>query len=121
MMLDISQNRTISEVQGDFNAVYPFLNLEFYKIQRLDEALPVKKRLDKSLSLKLAGAKKAGWVDVNERMTVKELENALLENFGLVAQVSRKAGMMWLETTHTDSWTLGKQNEYGREISSSVR
>lgn len=120
-MLDISQNRTISDIQQDFNSQYPFLKLEFYKVQRLDEALTVRKHLDKSIPLKLAGVKNGGILEVNERMTVKEFEKAFLQNFGLVVQVSRKSGMLWLETTLTDNWTLAKQNEYGREISSSIK
>ena len=120
-MLDVSQNRTISDVQKDFNSQYPFLKLEFYKVQRLDEALTVRKHLDKSIPLKLAGVKNGGMLEVNERMTVKEFEKAFLQNFGLVVQVSRKSGMLWLETTLTDNWTLAKQNEYGREISLSVK
>jgi hypothetical protein len=121
MMLDISQNRTISEVQNDFNSEYPFLKLEFYKLQKLDETLAVRKHLDKAISLKVAGVKKGGMFEVNERLTVKEFEKSLLQDYGLVVQVSRKSGMMWLETTHTDNWTLVKQNEYGREISTSVK
>jgi hypothetical protein len=35
----------------------------------------------------------------------------------MVVQVSRKSGTLWLETTMTDSWTLGQQNEHGRELS----
>ena len=120
-MLDISQNRTISDVQKDFNSEYPFLKLEFYKLQKLDEALTVRKHLDKTISLKLAGVKNVGMLEISERMTVKEFETVFLRDFGLVVQVSRKSGMMWLETTHTDNWTLAKQNDYGREISSSVR
>jgi hypothetical protein len=121
MMLDISQNRTIGDVQKDFNSEYPFLKLEFYKLQKFDEALTVRKHLDKSSLLKVAGVKKAGMVEINGRMTVKEFETLFSRDFGLVVQVSRKSGMLWLETTHTDNWTLAKQNDYGREISSSVK
>ena len=121
MIISISQDRTIGEVQGDFSAAYPFLKLDFYRLQKLNEGMAVRKKLDGSLSLKSAGIRREGWLDVSGNMTVREIEKAFFEEFGLVAQVSRKSGMMWLETTHTDSWTLFKQNEYGREISLTVR
>src|SRR5215510_14399114 len=95
MMLDISQNRTINDVQQDFNNLYPFLKLDFYRVQKLDEALTVRKHLDNSTSLKVAGMKSQGMLAVNERMTVGEFEKIFLRDFGLVVQVSRKSGMLW--------------------------
>jgi hypothetical protein len=49
-------------------------------------------------------------------MTVTDFENALMDQFGLSAQVFRRSGNLWLETTITDYWTLKQQNEHGREI-----
>ena len=49
-------------------------------------------------------------------MTVTDFENALMDQFGLSAQVFRRSGNIWLETTITDYWTLKQQNEHGREI-----
>ena len=116
MMLDINGDKTIREVQQRFNAQYPFLKLEFYKVQDSSPAIAGRKRLDHSARLKAAGLKKAGRFAIKEEMTVGELENAF-EQFGLQVQVSRKSGILWLETTMTDRWTLRKQNEHGREIS----
>ena len=42
-------------------------------------------------------------------MSVYELERSFKNLFGLNVQVSRKAGMIWLETTKTDKWSLQKQ------------
>jgi hypothetical protein len=71
--------------------------------------------------LKSVDLKNSGMIGINDNMTVAELEKTFLEQFGLAAQVSRNSGGMWLETTMTDTWSLYKQNEYGREIAEHTR
>ena len=117
MFLVISKEKTIHDVQQDFSSQFPFLKLEFYKRENADAALPVKKHLSHSTSLKQAGLKENGVLDVQNETTVVSLEKKFLSDFGLNVQVLRKSGMLWLETTVTDNWTLEKQNEHGREIS----
>jgi hypothetical protein len=46
-------------------------------------------------------------------MTVAELERLFVENFGLNAQVFRRSGTLWLQTSATDNWTLAEQNRKG--------
>jgi len=50
-------------------------------------------------------------------MKVIDLEKMFKNRFNLSAQVFRKSGNLWLETTMTDNWTLLQQNNHGREIS----
>ena len=57
-------------------------------------------------------------MDIEPTMTVASFEQTLLNQFGIAAQVFRKSGNLWLETTMTDQWSLAQQNEHGREISS---
>jgi hypothetical protein len=71
--------------------------------------------------LSAAGLKNNGELALNDLMTVGELENSLLENFGLNVQVSRRSGTLWLETTMSDKWTLKQQNDHGRELSEPVK
>ena len=120
MFLLLSPDKTLNEIQQSFSSKYPFLKLEFYKLQNNDPALAVKKHLSHSLTLKAAGLKGNGLIDINNDMTVAELERIFLQQFGINAQVSRKSGILWLETTMTDKWTLQKQNEHGREITASA-
>jgi hypothetical protein len=56
-------------------------------------------------------------LDINDDTTVTDFENALIDQYGLSAQVFRRSGNLWLETTITDYWTLKQQNDHGREIS----
>ncbi|MET0392913.1 MAG: hypothetical protein ABW019_07215 [Chitinophagaceae bacterium] len=116
MMLVISADKAIQEVQHDFSARYPFLKLDFYKTGAEVPGAP-RRHLQHSALLREAGLKNEGAIEISDDMTVAELEALFRKSFGLSAQVSRKSGIMWLETTITDGWSLRKQNEHGKEIS----
>jgi hypothetical protein len=116
MKLDFSTYKTIQEVREDFTRQYPFLKLEFYNMADVGSSMRAKKRLPHSTLLRSAGLKNPGFIEIYDEMTVGELEKTLMEQFGLAAQVSRNSAGVWLETTMTDSWSLGKQNKYGHEI-----
>jgi hypothetical protein len=119
MYLEINGERLISDIQKDFGAVYPFLKIEFFrngKIRR--DRYPVNKLIPATQPVKTAWHYKQekGQLTLSDGMTVTEFENALMDEFGLSAQVFRRSGNIWLETTITDYWTLKQQNEHGREI-----
>jgi hypothetical protein len=116
MKLDILKLKTIQNLREDFNQRYPFLKLEFYKVANIIHSVGTKDHLSHSTLLRSAGLKKEGHIEINDDITVGELERIFLEQFGLAAQVSRNSGGIWLETTMTDTWTLRKQNDYGKEI-----
>jgi hypothetical protein len=119
MYLEINGERLISDIQQDFGAVYPFLKIEFFrngKIRR--DRYPVNKLIPAPQPVKTAWHYKQekGQLTLSDGMTVTDFENALMDQFGLSAQVFRRSGNIWLETTITDYWTLKQQNEHGREI-----
>jgi hypothetical protein len=119
MYLEINGERLISDIQKDFGAVYPFLKIEFFrngKIRR--DRYPVNKLIPATQPVKTAWHYKQekGQLTLSDGMTVTDFENALMDQFGLSAQVFRRSGNIWLETTITDSWTLKQQNDHGREI-----
>ncbi len=120
MYLEINGERLISDIQKDFGAAYPFLKIEFFrngKIRR--DRYPVNKLIPASQPVKNAWHYKQdnGQLAITDAMTVTDFENALMDQFGLSAQVFRRSGNLWLETTITDYWTLKQQNDHGREIS----
>jgi hypothetical protein len=121
MMLDISHNRSISEVQHDFNCRYPFLKIDFYKSNGAVNGSFKRQHLVNTIPIKQAGLIKNGNIELNDSMTVGQLENIFRNEFGLSAQVSRKSGILWLETTMTDNWTLKQQNDHGKELSEPVK
>jgi uncharacterized protein (DUF1697 family) len=64
---------------------------------------------------------KTGDLIFSAETTVADLENTFFRDFGLSAQVFRRSGNVWLETSATDSWSLMQQNSEGAELSSQIR
>lgn len=119
MSINIKAERQIKEINEEFTGKFPFLKLEFYRRTELqqekytaDKLLPLEKKLKDVWFSK----KEEGRLEVPGNMTVLQLENILMDRYGLAAQVFRKSGRVWLQTIRTDSWTLDHQNEHGREI-----
>jgi len=120
MRLTVKADRLISEVQKDFSLAYPFLKIEFFKNgSARKERYAFEKLIPHHLQLKDAWFlnKQEGELEFDNETTVLGLEKALMDQFGLSAQVFRRSGNLWLETTITDNWTLKRQNDHGREIS----
>jgi hypothetical protein len=119
MYLEINGERLISEIQTDFRAVYPFLNIEFFRNGNTRrDRYPANRLIPATQPIKSAWHWKQdnGLLTLTDNMTVTDFENALMDDFGLSAQVFRRSGNLWLETTITDYWTLKQQNDHGREI-----
>ena len=119
MHLYISPNRLICDIQKEFNEAYPFLKIVFFKTKSFSRSdfmahqiIPSKQKIGDGQQ-----AIKDGDIEVTEEMKVSELEKIFKAQFNLSAQVFRKSGNLWLETTMTDDWTLQQQNDHGREIS----
>ena len=113
----------ISEIQEDFSKVFPFLKVEFYRNgSTRQERYPAAQMIAPSRLVRDAWVHKKdkGHVEISGEMSVTAFESALMDEFGLSAQVFRRAGKLWLETTMTDSWTLKQQNEHGREITNGM-
>ncbi|PBQ33718.1 hypothetical protein CNR22_18670 [Sphingobacteriaceae bacterium] len=118
-MVTIQKGMKISTVQKLFNTAFPFLKIEFFKNKKgLAHAHAKKDALKNDFIL---------WTDqqtveqqgvaLNENMSVGAVEQLFIDYFGLSAQVLRKSGISWLETSMTEDWTLKKQNEEGLELS----
>jgi hypothetical protein len=118
--LQISHNKKIFELQKEFNEVFPFLKLEFFKHRHaVFKGSARKDMVDNDFTIGHLNRKQAsGVIILKPAMKVSELEDILRNNFGLSAQVFRKSGKTWIETTVTDDWTLEQQNEEGRELTS---
>lgn len=117
MLLHLSPSRNITEPWNEFNKTFPYLKVEFYTKTGKDFK---KVMLPHTITLKNAGLRKSGRIELKTNMRVAELESLLKEKFGLNAQVLRRSGRLWLETTHTDNWTLEQQNNHGRELSEPI-
>lgn len=124
MRLRIDGNMRVQQLQEIFSQNFPFLKIEIFKKM-------VNAPLRHSAQTKIAPGcffkeilhfKESDFeIEWKEDMTVQELESQFEKNNGITAQVFRKSGNLWLETTVTDQWTLKRQNDHGQEISTPVK
>lgn len=117
MEIIIDQNKRLSAIQAEFQKHFPFLKLEFYKDMHTAGQGSAK---DATLNINLTIAdvqknKASGILKIHGLMTVAELESGFANIFGLSAQVFKKSGRIWLQTTVSDHWTLAEQNHHAIE------
>lgn len=114
--MEISDTKKIVEIQQEFSEMFPHLKIEFFSTRKHveGEGSPVGEQLDIALTLESCRTKHvAGDLKIHPLMSVAALEKAFAEKYGLNAQVFRKSGNLWLQTTATDSWSLEEQNRKG--------
>jgi len=116
MKLYVNQSSTLGEIQKDFRDMYPYLKLEFYKrIQTGNRETPSKDRLQANyLPGKINTGRVYAAIDISPQRSASELETDILNTLGVSAQVLRRSGTIWIQTTDTDKWSLRLQNEEGR-------
>ena len=106
----------LSQLQKDFTRIFPYLKLEFFRhFHSIHGSNPKKDMITADFPLKLK-KKTTAPLEVTEDMPVSTLEQLFQDYFGLSAQVFRKSGGSWLETSLTDDWTLKRQNDEGFEL-----
>ncbi len=122
MKLHVDDTRSITEIQKEFNAGFPYLKIEFFKkphvageTSALADMLPTDSNLAKWRTVHNSGD-----LIITPDTKVSELESEFQEKFGISAQVFRQSGDVWLETSVTDSWTLKEQNEQGEFMHSNI-
>lgn len=116
MEMQITDNKIIKDLQQDFNSLFPYLKIEFFTAtsKGRDNAKLIATEQSLSRSRKV---REEGTMMLNGNMTVAAFEKEMWERFGLLTQVFRQSGKMWIETSLTDSWTLERQNAEGYELS----
>ncbi len=116
MKLFIEKDSLAEDVKKIFTACYPFLKIELY-----NKPLTNFKYKNETISFNLPlmqGVKKQSKaiIDIEKNKTVAELENDFLL-IGLKAEIFRKSGNVWVETSLTNNWTLQQQNAEAEELS----
>jgi len=119
MKLHIQKDGLLTDIQKQFSGHFPYLKIDFYRFPHLDQKLsPKNERLDKYTSVsQLVKWNDDKLVEIDDQMTISQFESAM-EQIGLFTQVFRKSGRVWIETSYTDDWSLEKQNEEGKMLSS---
>ena len=116
MKITIRGNRKITELQQEFNEIFPFLNLEFFDLPQNRFSSHVSSgHQHPNLSIKdISEKNEEGELVIHQHMTIMQLENILSEEFGLQAQVFVKHGDQWLRSSLNGYWMLHHKNEEGR-------
>lgn len=119
MKILINDHRKIFAIQEEFNAVFPYLKLEFFTMPHKFGGSSAKKLLKQCIKTlgECRTVHKKGKITITHNMTVVDLEQSFSDVYGLGVQVFRKSGKAWLETTVTDGWTLEEQNHQGEALS----
>jgi len=122
MEIIINDKRRISDIQKEFSNGYPFLKVEFFtvshtknKLSSLKNMIPYDRLLGSFRIMHNSGS-----ILMDAAKTVWEIEEEFNTKFGLYAQIFRKSGSLWIETSLTDKWSLALQNSEGCEISKSL-
>lgn len=117
--MTIDKNTTIKQLQQLFTAAYPFLRIEFFKKRHAQGKLSLKEdRADTQIRLSELGKLNAEVeINIEKKRTVTELEQDFEKIAGLYAQVLRKSGKSWIQTSLTDDWSLERQNREAEMLS----
>jgi hypothetical protein len=116
MQIHIEEEKTLAAIKGEFSTLFPQLKIEFYAEQhKAGEGTPARLQLDENLTITQARtAHNEGALQINGDQKTSTLEAAFESMYGLHAQVFRKSGDGWLQTTATDHWTLSQQNQHNQ-------
>ncbi|AFD06552.1 hypothetical protein Solca_1473 [Solitalea canadensis DSM 3403] len=117
--LRIDNNATVTDLQRNFNKEYSYLKVEFFRHQHeTKKASPKSDQIDsKDLLINYLANGNSNTIDISEDRTVAMVEKDFWEKLGLSAQIFRKSGNLWIETSLTDDWTLSRQNYEGFQLS----
>jgi hypothetical protein len=115
-MMKILSTSTIQDIYDQFSAQFPYLKIEFYNKahvhgqgSRNDDLIP-----HQTLLHKVNPDIQATDFLIHDDMTVADFETWMEKELKLHVQVFRKSNDIWLQTSATDSWSLGKQNGKGQ-------
>ncbi len=125
MKQEIKDDQTIEEVQEMFHHLFPFLKVVFF--ERHPDGL-LKNKLNQPIidRNKLLGEFRLDKIDngelvITNDIKVSEFEQYIDASYCLHAQVFRRSGNVWLETTVTSNWTLEEQNWQGQLITMQMK
>jgi hypothetical protein len=123
MNLQITARMRVKDLKRQFSDLFPFLKIEIFRLpHQTGQGSGMDNKVHDKLFLSEATGKvKEGTVELSPALTVAAFENIMQKTYGLPVQVFRKSGELWLQTMHTDALSLEKQNQMGREASSTFK
>ena len=116
MKLFIAKESKAEDVKNLFTLCYPYLKIELFKKPSVINVLDKK---DTAAVNRFESISGSALIDIDKNITVAHLENDFAF-LGLRAEIFRRCGNVWVETSLTDNWTLHQQNLEGEEISRQI-
>lgn len=118
----ITDNKTLKQLKEEFQEKFPHLNINFYKkAHEASEGNTNEQMLDENLTIaNVRTTQNEGEMSIDGHLKTSTFEQLLKEKYGINAQVFRKAGELWLQTTITDHWTLAEQERAAQEYEKKV-
>lgn len=115
--MKITNDRTLADLQKDFEKFFPYLRIQFYDTTyQRGRSCSESHLLDPKLTVEsVRNNTNTGYFTLDEEMAVGSFEQLLWDLYGLHVQVFRKSYGKWLQTWATDNWSLKDQN-YRSEI-----
>ena len=122
MELRVEKEMKIRDIQKAFSNQYPFLKIEFFKKPHAKNKLsPRAEMLSSNEPLRdFAKFRHSSQINIDGVRTIAQVEEDFWEMFGMSAQIFRKSGNIWIETSLTDGWPLEKQNREGEYFNSHI-
>src|SRR4249920_2074933 len=115
--MKIDSNWLISDLQEAFTKRYPYLRFELYRDDNTKNGSRFGKLIgSQKIQSVMKGSMKVN-MEINDELCISDLKE-MFKKIGLLIQVFRRSGSVWVETTLTDAWSLQRQNEEGEIISS---
>ena len=111
--MKIANDRILADLQADFQQVFPYLKIEFFKSshQYGEETIQEPPLNPTSLLGEVRTKDNFGIISLDENQQTSDFEKLLATIYGLNVQVFRKSYGKWLQTWATDNWTLKEQND----------
>jgi hypothetical protein len=115
----INDEKTVEQIQEDFNKIFPFLKIEFISgLEMLSANLSKKTMKSSGKTIKeLSTKNNRDFIHITPQTTTAELVQLFYENYNLTVDILRHSGKAWLKTSKTNYWTLEQQNKLGEELS----
>lgn len=122
MEIFIDDDMTLGDLKTIFNNRFPHLKLEFYaREHQSGQGSPKADLLENHLKIgQVRSVQTEGHLSIHGNQKTKTLETRFREVYGLNAQVFRKSGNVWLQTTKTDEWTLAEQEQQSKNMQAAL-
>jgi hypothetical protein len=123
MIINITYQTAIEDIQRKLNEIFRFLKIEFCKHQQFPgEKISENRWYGKDAKLlEITDQSHPTWIALYPWYTVRYLTELFKTKLGFHAQIFRRENDQWIQIVSDDSHTLQEQNEIGRDMSSRAR